>query len=235
MDAFLRSPSRSMSEREAFGPNLRRIRVQRGISLESIAAATKVSTDLWAGLERNDLSRWPAGIYARAYVRAYAVKVGIDPDATVDEFCRLFPNGDRRVVRVVRQQAALVGHDLQWKDDLVGSVTEEKRSTSPTDTSHLPAIAFTAPGRIVAAALDLSAVAGVAAAVATLIPVRWSVSLAIAALAYHGVSLVALGSTPAVWTIETYLSSRHPMSSRAGSVRFLRLLHRSETSTSRSA
>jgi hypothetical protein len=147
----------------------------------------------------------------------------------------LFPNGDRRVVRVVRQQAALVGHDLQWKDDLVGSVTEEKRSTSPTDTSHLPAIAFTAPGRIVAAVLDLSAVAGVAATVATLIPVRWSVSLAIAALAYHGVSLVALGSTPAVWTIETYLSSRHPMSSRAGSVRFLRLLHRSETSTSRSA
>src|SRR2546428_3691754 len=84
---------RSMSEREAFGPNLRRLRVQRGISLESIAAATKVHTDLWAGLERNDFSRWPAGIYARAYVRAYAVEVGVDPDATVDEVCRLFPNG----------------------------------------------------------------------------------------------------------------------------------------------
>ena len=55
-----------MSEREAFGRNLRRLRVQRGISLESITAATKVPTDLWAGLERNDFSRWPAGIYARA-------------------------------------------------------------------------------------------------------------------------------------------------------------------------
>jgi transcriptional regulator with XRE-family HTH domain len=224
-----------MSEREAFGPNLRRLRVQRGISLESIAAATKVNADLWAGLERNDLSRWPAGIYARAYVRAYAVKVGIDPDATVDEFCRLFPNGDRRVVRIVREQAALVGHDLRWKDDLVGSVTDERRSNPHTETSDLPALAFTTPGRIVAAVLDVSAVLGVAAAVSELVPLRWSVSLAVAAMAYHSVSLVVLGSTPAVWVIETYLASRHPTTSRAAGLRFLRLLHRSETSTSRSA
>src|SRR6266513_3295186 len=158
MEAFLRSGSPFMSEREAFGPNLRRLRVKRGISLESIAAATKVHTDLWAGLERNDFSRWPAGIYARAYVRAYAVEVGVDPDATVDEFSRLFPNGDRRVVRVVRQQAALVGHDLRWKDDLVGSVTDERRSIPHSEASDLPALAFTTPGRIVAAVLDVSAV-----------------------------------------------------------------------------
>ena len=219
-----------MSEREAFGPNLRRLRVQRGISLESIAAATKVSTDLWAGLERNDFSRWPAGIYARAYVRAYAVKVGVDPDATVDEFCHLFPYGDRRVVRIVREQAALVGHDLHWKDDLVGSVTDEKRSLPPpAGQSDLPALAFKTPGRIIAVSLDLTAVAGTAAAVAALMPLKWSASLAVAAMTYHAVSLVALGCTPAVWAIETYLTSRHPTASRAGSLRFLRL-HRSHTS-----
>jgi transcriptional regulator with XRE-family HTH domain len=216
-----------MSEREAFGPNLRRVRVQRGISLESIAAATKVHTDLWAGLERNDFSRWPAGIYARAYMRAYAAEVGVDPDATVDAFCRLFPNGDRRVVRFVRQQAALVGHDLRWKDDLVGSVTDERRSTPPSDAPDLPAVAFTTTGRIVAAVLDVSAAVGTATVIATLMPLSWSVSLAVATLAYHGVSLVALGSTPAVWAIETYLANRHPATSRAGSLRFLRLLHRS--------
>ena len=204
--------------------------MQRGISLESIAAATKVHTDLWAGLERNDFSRWPAGIYARAYVRAYALEVGVDPDATVDEFCRMFPNGDRRVVRLVRQQAALMGHDLRWKDDLVGSVTEEKRSTPSSDAADLPAVAFTTTGRIVAAAMDVSAALGTAAAIATLMPLSWSVSLAVAALAYHAVSLVALGSTPAVWVIETYLANRHPTTSRAGSLRFLRLLHRSDAS-----
>jgi transcriptional regulator with XRE-family HTH domain len=230
MDAFLRSPATSMSEREAFGPNLRRLRVQRGISLESIAGATKVHTDLWAGLERNDFSRWPAGIYARAYVRAYAVEVGVDPDATVDEFCRLFPNGDRRVVRLVRQQAALVGHDLRWKDDLVGSVTDEKRATPPSDTAQVPAVAFTTTGRIVAAAVDLGIVMGIGAGIASALSLKWTVSLTVAALAYHGVSLVALGTTPAALGIETFLVNRHPTTSRAGSRRFLRLLHRSETS-----
>ena len=206
--------------------------MQRGISLESIAGATKVHSDLWAGLERNDLSRWPAGIYARAYVRAYALEIGIDPDATVDEFCRLFPNGDRRIVSVVRQHAELVGHDLRWKDDLVGSVTDEKRSVPPSDSPDLPAVAFTTTGRIAAAGLDLSAAIGTGAAVATLMPLRWSEALAVSVLAYHAVSLVALGSTPAVWVIETYLANRHPMTSRAGSLRFLRMLHRSETHTS---
>ena len=32
-----------MSAREAFGPNLRRLRIQRGVSLEQIAETTKVS------------------------------------------------------------------------------------------------------------------------------------------------------------------------------------------------
>jgi transcriptional regulator with XRE-family HTH domain len=221
-----------MGEREAFGPNLRRLRVQRGISLERIAANTKVTTDLWSGLERNDLSRWPAGIYARAYVRAYAVEIGLDPDATVDEFCRLFPNGDRRVERVVRQQAAMVGHDLQWKDDLVGSVTDERRATPPKVAPDLPAVAFTRTGRLVAAALDVGVVVGMAGTMSTFLLVRWSVSLAVVALVYHAGSLVVLGSSPVVWTIETYLTHRHPTASRTKSPRFLRLLQRSETGRS---
>src|SRR5204863_275227 len=58
-----------MSAREAFGPNLRRFRLQRGITLEQLSAATNVSTALWTGLEQNDLTRWPTGLYAREYVR----------------------------------------------------------------------------------------------------------------------------------------------------------------------
>jgi len=215
-----------MGEREAFGPNLRRLRVQRGISLERIAANTKVTTDLWSGLERNDLSRWPAGIYARAYVRAYAVEIGVDPDATVDEFCRLFPNGDRRVERVVRQQAAMVGHDLQWKDDLVGSVKDERRAAPPRQAPDLPAVAVTRTGRLIAALLDASIIVGVAGTMATLLPLKWSASLAIVGLIYHAASLVILGSSPVVWTIESYLTHRHPTASRNKNPRFLRLLQK---------
>jgi transcriptional regulator with XRE-family HTH domain len=106
-----------MSERDAFGPNLRRIRVQRGLSLEQLAESTKVAIDLWKGLERNDFSKWPNGIYARSYVREYANAIGVDPDTTVNDFCRWFPQGDRRVETQIRGQAQIVGHqNLQWSD-----------------------------------------------------------------------------------------------------------------------
>src|SRR5438094_10524931 len=108
-----------MSERAAFGPNLRRIRIQRGVSLEQIAASTKVPAALWEGLERNDFSRWPNGIYARSFVREYSNAIGVDPESTVDDFCRWFPNGDRRAEATIRGHAEIVGHDdLDWQDPL---------------------------------------------------------------------------------------------------------------------
>jgi hypothetical protein len=145
----------------------------------------------------------------------------------VDEFCRLFPNGDRRAERVVRGQAALVGHELQWKDDLVGSVIDEKRSTPSRELADVPPIAFTRTGRIVASLVDVAAVTAAAAAIKTVFPLGWSGSLAAGALTYHAASLVALGSTPAVWAIETYLRSRHPSATRT-QPRFLRLIRGSD-------
>jgi transcriptional regulator with XRE-family HTH domain len=116
---------------EAFGPNLRRIRMQRGISLKQLAEATKVPEDLWAALERNDVSRWPAGIFARAYVRQYALAIGVDPDSTVDEFCRWFPQGDRRAEKLVRNHAAIVGHTLDWKDYAPADADSDRRGAAP--------------------------------------------------------------------------------------------------------
>lgn len=107
-----------MSAREAFGPNLRRQRVQRGVSLEWIAQETKVHMSLWTALEKNDFSKWPTGIYARAYVRTYAQMIGADAESTVDEFCRLFPNGDRRAERVIRGQAEIINHPLAWQEQM---------------------------------------------------------------------------------------------------------------------
>jgi transcriptional regulator with XRE-family HTH domain len=117
-----------MSAREAFGPNLRRIRIQRGVSLRQIAEATKVSEDLWDGLEHNDFDRWPNGIFARSYIREYARIIGVDPDGTVDEFCRWFTQGDRRVLRLVREQAQIVGHErLDYRDDVPPDIERDRR------------------------------------------------------------------------------------------------------------
>ncbi len=137
-----------MSERDAFGPNLRRIRVQRGVSIDEIVTMTNVSASLWAGLERNDFARWPTGIYARAYVRSYAEAIGEDAESTVDDFCRWFPQGDRRAEPVIRGQADIVGHaDLQWRDQVPPAAGEEDRrgalpSAPPPQTHTWPATAF---------------------------------------------------------------------------------------------
>ena len=127
----------SVSEREAFGPNLRRIRMQRGVSVHALVSATNVNAALWEGLERNDLSRWPTGIYARAYVRSYAKLIGADPESTVDQFCRCFPHGDRRAEIVIRGQAEIVGHDdLQWRDHVPPTLADgDRRAGARTSTS----------------------------------------------------------------------------------------------------
>jgi transcriptional regulator with XRE-family HTH domain len=106
-----------MSERDTFGPRLRRERERRGISLETLAARTNVSAELWIGLESNDFSKWPGGLFARAFVRDYARVVGLDAQELVDDFCRLFPVGDRRALPRLRAQAELIGHELQASDD----------------------------------------------------------------------------------------------------------------------
>ena len=201
------------------------MRMLRNVSLEDIAAATKVPVDLWSGLERNDLSRWPTGIYARSNVRAYAMAIHADPVVTVDEFCRLFPQGDRRAERVVREQAAIVGHSLQWKNELTGGVPRDRRTPSRTKEDEVPMLAYTRTGRIVAASSDVAAVLCAAGAIATVLPVGLGASLAVAALTYHTSALVTVGCTPAVWAIDTYLANRHPTAHREGP-RFLRLLKR---------
>jgi hypothetical protein len=104
--------------REAFGPTLRRQRLRQGVTLEQIAEESHIPVELLAALEVNDLTAWPYGIYARAYVRQYAYAVGLDPEDTVDEFCRCFPQGERRARPVILEHAAIVGHETTWKDEL---------------------------------------------------------------------------------------------------------------------
>lgn len=73
-----------------FGGNLRLARERRGISVRQIAASTKISVAALEALERNDVSKLPGGIFSRAFVRSYALEVGLDPDATVHEFLERF-------------------------------------------------------------------------------------------------------------------------------------------------
>ena len=73
-----------------FGAFLQNHREGRNLSLQDIAAGTKIATRHLVALERGDVRSWPGGIYRRAMVRAYAVAVGLDPDVTFTEFTDAF-------------------------------------------------------------------------------------------------------------------------------------------------
>lgn len=96
-------------EREYFGVVLRIGRERRKVTLEQLAAETKVRPEVWAALEENDLSRFPTGLYGRNLVREYARRVDLDSEELVNEFCRLFRNGDRRADATLREYSAIVG------------------------------------------------------------------------------------------------------------------------------
>jgi hypothetical protein len=105
-----------MTAQDVFVGRLRRYRDRSGIPLAEIVALTNIKREQLEAFERNNLSGWPRGLYARAWIRAYASVVGLDPIETVDEFCRLFPQGDRRAGPLFQDMSAIVGHQSEYQD-----------------------------------------------------------------------------------------------------------------------
>ena len=70
----------------SFGENLRRERELRGISLEEIAATTKIKVGFLEAMEKDDLARLPGGIFARGFMRTYASYLGLDADQFIAEY-----------------------------------------------------------------------------------------------------------------------------------------------------
>ncbi len=69
-----------------FGEELRRNRLVREVSLESIASATKISKRYLEALERGDFKKLPAPVFTRGFIRAYADYLGLDPEEMVNAY-----------------------------------------------------------------------------------------------------------------------------------------------------
>jgi cytoskeletal protein RodZ len=76
------------------GAGLRQRREERRVSLRQIAASTKISPGALEAIERDDIKRLPGGIFTRAFVRAYASELDLDPERTLAEFLAQFPSAD---------------------------------------------------------------------------------------------------------------------------------------------
>jgi len=186
----------AMSDRDTFGPRLRAERERRGISLDTIAAVTNVSADLWDGLERNDVSRWPSGIFARSFVRDYARAIGLDEAEVVNDFCRLFPNGDRRARRLIEAHARIIGHKPKVDDQVGGLPLEGDRRAAPTKQSEpAKAVRVLLAPRTVATVLDTAGVLAMAGGASYMLRTGFYETAGVLAILYYGVATMTLGSS----------------------------------------
>ncbi|HEU4686939.1 MAG TPA: helix-turn-helix domain-containing protein [Vicinamibacterales bacterium] len=161
--------------RHAFCAQLKAARERRGITLQQISERTKVSEGLFAGLERCDLSRWPTGVYRRAFFREYAALVGLPGESIVGEFVRLFP------------------------EDLENAPAEVLVPGPLRLTLARPFWRHLSPMHAVAAGIDLLMVFAGATAIAQLAQVNLWVALGVMAVAYHTVGTSLRGCSLGTW------------------------------------
>jgi transcriptional regulator with XRE-family HTH domain len=172
---------------------MRRERERRQITLDAIAATTKISMSHFEALERDDVSKWPTGIFRRAFIRAYADAIGLDPDEVVQAFQERFPDtGDEAAEFRVPKAVAV-----------------KRRPARPGDSAFRLSLADV-PGpfsggeiltsgraRLIAAGVDLSLLLAMSTA-CYLVLGHFLTSLGVCALLYYVGGIVLLGNSPGV-------------------------------------
>jgi len=68
-------------------PDLAALRATKGISLEDISCATKITLRYLEAIERGEFEKLPGGVYNVNYIRQYARAVACDESELV-EHCR---------------------------------------------------------------------------------------------------------------------------------------------------
>ena len=196
---------------ESFGTRLRRERERRQIALSSLSANTKIGVSLFEGLEREDLSRWPPGIFRRAFIRAYAEGIGLDADEVAREFLERFPD-PLEPLNAAPGPAALsaAAREPVLRLTLADTGAWFVGGAAVRDMRH----------RLAAVACDAGVVFAIALSVFVVSGMFW-LPLAVAMLCYYMLGILLLGNTPGVclWA---------PMSSR-GSARATMATLRSDT------
>ena len=183
---------------EGLGARLRAERERQGISLATIAASTKNSASLFEGLERDDVSRWPQGIFRRAFVREYARTIGLDPEETLSDFLERFPDPLAAPAPADEDQAADERPRLRR--------TVLRLTLADVPGSHAGGRPLVGIGkRCAAVALDATAVVAVALALYVALGSFW-MSLAVFTFCYYIGATLVLGNTPAV----CFFASRAP-------------------------
>jgi transcriptional regulator with XRE-family HTH domain len=193
-------------DQDRLGHRLRMERERRKIALESVAEKTKISIGLLRDLERDHLSRWPGGIFRRAFVRSYAQAIGVDPDRTLEEFLALYPDPPQ-----LTPFPNARGADVSATVAMARLAKREPAQAAPQahPTMRLTLAEDRRPftggpliqrfhRRLAAACWDVGTAAGLAAFVYFWLDRFW-IPLAMIMVCYHAGSVLVLGNTPGVY------------------------------------
>jgi transcriptional regulator with XRE-family HTH domain len=133
----------SSNSNHGLGPLLRAHRERQGLTLEALAQSIKVSRSLLAELERNDISRWPPGIYGRALVREYAKSIGLPADDVVRQFLDLLTAPAERSDDALRQRDfAIADAPDEFRLRLANAPVQTRRQIAQRLVGGLGELAF---------------------------------------------------------------------------------------------
>jgi transcriptional regulator with XRE-family HTH domain len=179
-DRATREAAAALARRE-YCARLKETREQRGVTLDSIAARTKVNEGLYVALERADLSRWPIGIYRRSFFRDYATAIGLPGEASVTEFLELFPDEVEPRASAVPPVGA-------------GSFRMSLAGSAWVRLSRL---------QVLASFVDIAIVATVTALVTWWTAAAVGMVTAVVAIVYYSLATACLACSPGSWWLRT--------------------------------
>ena len=186
---------------QSFGRRLRRERERRKIALGSIAENTKISVSLFEDLEKDDLSRWPSGIFRKSFIRAYAQAIGVDPDETAREFFERFPDPNNPSVTPLTTPAGAAAAAAGSAAHAAPSPQPRQATLRIVSTAGqsfvrgrvLPSLA----NRLMAIAWDALIVLTLGLLLYAVYGALWA-PLCLTIAVYYGAGVLLLGNTPGV-------------------------------------
>jgi transcriptional regulator with XRE-family HTH domain len=191
---------------ESFGSRLRRERERRQIPLASIADNTKISVSHFEDLERDDVSRWPSGIFRKNFIRAYAKAVGLDIEATTREFLERFPDPNEPPPPEEAVAQVAVARGIAIPAPPKPGVRITVADAPPTFAAG--AVASSMRSRVTAVACDAAVVGTIGLVVYAVMGVLWA-PLCVALVGYYGCGILLLGNTPGVCFVAAAEQGEH--------------------------
>src|SRR5690625_890164 len=108
------------------GVRLKEAREAKNLSLESLQETTKIQKRYLVAIEQGDFHVLPGKFYARAFIKEYAIAVGLNPDELLEEYKSEIPSTeDESMVQYSRIQR---------------SNKENRREKTPANFSFLPTV-----------------------------------------------------------------------------------------------